>query len=89
MDEDFFKDQRGAMIEKIALVAGLLSLASLFLGSEVEQLALNGGLPTVAFLSSDQFVATKGKAPNFDSIDYMATGSINKLDNCANERKPQ
>jgi hypothetical protein len=84
MYKGFVKDQRGAMIEKIALVAGLLGVASLFLGTEVEQLASNGGLPTIALLSPNQYVATKAKVPNFDSVDYMATGSIRASENCAN-----
>jgi hypothetical protein len=90
MDESFLKNQRGAMVEKVAVVAGLLALASLFLGSEVEQMALNGALPTVALLAPDQYVATKGKNPNFDSIDYTATGSINGrivLDPCTGRPK--
>jgi hypothetical protein len=90
MGEGFSKNQRGAMIEKVAIVTGLLALASLFLGSEIEQMALNGGLPTIAFLSADQYVATKGKSPNFDAIDYTATGSINGrivLDPCTGRQK--
>jgi hypothetical protein len=87
MDEGFVKNQRGAMVEKIAIAAGLVALASLFLGSEVAQLASNGSLPTVAFLAPDQYVATKGKGPNFDSVDYTATGSISVLDPCTGQRK--
>jgi hypothetical protein len=83
MDEGFAKDRRGSMVERIALIAGLLGVASLFFGTEVEQLASNGGLPTIAFLSPNQYVATKAKAPNFDSVDYMATGSIKPSENCA------
>jgi hypothetical protein len=85
MDWDFVRDQRGSTIEKIALIAGLLGVASLFFGSELEQLASEGGLPTIAFLSPDQYIVNKAKAPNFDSVDYMATGSIKAPENCANK----
>jgi hypothetical protein len=85
MDRGFVRDQRGSAIERVALIAGLLGVASLFFGSELEQLASEGGLPTIAFLSPDQYVATKAKAPNFDSVDYMATGSIKASENCANK----
>ena len=85
MDGNFVKDQRGSTIERVALIAGLIAVASLFFGSELEQLASEGGLPTIAFLSADQYVVTKAKAPNFDTVDYMATGSIKAPENCANK----
>ena len=47
----------------------------------------------IAFLSPDQYVAKKSKAPNFNSIDYSATGSVNGqsviLDPCTGRQKPE
>ena len=90
MSVRFEQDERGSAIGRFAIIGGIIGLASMFLGSAVEQMASVGSLPTVAFLTPDQYVATKGKAPNFNAIDYSATGSINGrvvLDPCTGQAK--
>jgi len=86
----FRGDQGGSAIEKFALVGGLLALASLFLASTLAQIAESGGLPTIAFLAPDQYVATRTKSSGFNAIDYTATGSINGrvvLDPCTGRQE--
>jgi hypothetical protein len=90
MAKRFVKDQRGAMVEKFAIAAGLVGLAAVALGSTIEHLASNGEMPTFAFLTPDQSLVTKAKQPNFDSVDYTATGSISGrvvLDPCTGQQK--
>ena len=93
MDERFARDERGSMAEKFAIAAGLVGLASLFLGSTVEQMASTGQLPTIAFLLPDQYVASRSDADkNFNGIDYTATGSVSGrvvLDPCTGRQKSE
>ena len=91
MANRFAEDQRGAMVEKFAVAAAVIALIAVLGGASVEQLASAGRLPSIAFLSPDQYVATRGK-PNsvVDEIDYMATGSISGrvvLDPCTGRQK--
>ena len=76
MNGRFGGDERGSTIEKFAIAAGIFALASLYLGSAIERMANDGSLPTIAFLAPDQYVATRAKTPEFNALDYMATGSI-------------
>lgn len=87
----FATDQRASTLEKFAVAAGAVSLLALLGGSSVEQLASAGRLPTIAFLSPGQYVATRSASKGTDAIDYTATGSINGrivLDPCTGRRKP-
>jgi hypothetical protein len=88
----FWKDQRGSMVEKFAVAAGAVSLVALFFGTNLQQMASAGRLPTIAFLSPDQYVAKRGKPDETDAIDYMATGSIAGrivLDPCTGRQKSE
>jgi hypothetical protein len=90
MGKGFWRNERGSAVERFAVLGAVVTLMSFFAASGVEQLASKGGLPTIAFLSSDQYIATKGKSPDFGSIDYSTTGSINNritLSPCTSEEK--
>jgi hypothetical protein len=90
MADSFGQDQRGAMVEKFAAAAALIALVAVVGGTTVEQMASVGRLPTIAVLSPDQYVATRGKPNAVDEIDYMATGSISGrvvLDPCTGRQK--
>ena len=92
MAERFAADQRGSMVEKFAVAAGLIALIAALGGTGVEQLASAGKLPSIALLAPDQYVATRGKPNEADAIDYMATGSISGrilLDPCTGRPKSQ
>lgn len=92
MTPRFWKQQSGSTIEYVAVGAALVAAAALFVGYSAQQLASDGELPTIAFLSPDQYVAKKSKPPSFNSIDYTATGSVNGkpvvLDPCTGRQKP-
>ena len=89
----FWKHESGAVVEYFAVGAALFAAAALFVGYSAQQLASDGELPTIAFLSPDQYVAKKSKAPSFNAIDYTATGSVNGktivLDPCTGRQKPE
>ena len=89
----FWKHKGGATVEYFAVGATLLAAIALFIGYSAQQLASEGDLPTIAFLSPDQYVAKKSKAPSFNSIDYTATGSVKGqtviLDPCTGRQKPE
>jgi hypothetical protein len=90
MANRFAEDQRGAMVEKFAVAAAVIALIAVLGGASVEQLASAGRLPSIAFLSPDQYVATRGKPNVVDEIDYTATGSISGrvvLDPCTGRQK--
>jgi hypothetical protein len=93
MSPRFWKDKTGSTVEYFAVGATLVAAAALFIGYSAEQLASDGELPTIAFLSPDQYVAKKSKAPSFNSIDYSATGSVGSprivLDPCTGRQKPE
>ena len=89
----FWKHRSGSAVEFFAVGGVLVAAAALFVGYSAQELAREGNFPTVAFLSPDQYVAKKTKAPNFNSIDYTATGSVNGqrivLDPCTGRQKPE
>jgi hypothetical protein len=93
MSPRFWKDKTGSTIEYFAVGGTLVAAAALFIGYSAQQLASDGDLPTIAFLSPDQYVAKKSKAPSFNSIDYSTTGSINGqrivLDPCTGRQKSE
>jgi hypothetical protein len=93
MKSKFWKHHSGSAVEYFAVGAALVAAAALFVGYSAQQWAAEGDLPTIAFLSPDQYVAKKTKAPNFNSIDYTATGSVNGqrivLDPCTGRQKPE
>ena len=93
MKPKFWKHNSGSAIEYFAVGAALVAAAALFVGYSAQQWAIDGDLPTIAFLSPDQYVAKKTKAPSFNSIDYTATGSVNGqkivLDPCTGRQKPE
>jgi hypothetical protein len=93
MKPKFWKNNSGSAIEYFAVGAALVAAAALFVGYSAQQWAIEGDLPTIAFLSPDQYVAKKTKAPSFNSIDYTATGSVNGqkivLDPCTGRQKPE
>ncbi len=87
MRERFAKDQGGATVERFAVAAALIGLVAWFCGTSVAQLASAGRLPTIAFLSSDEYVATR--KPD-TAVDYAPTGSISGrvvLDPCTGRQK--
>jgi hypothetical protein len=91
MADRFAEDQRGAMVGKFAAAAAVIALIAVVGGTSIEQMASAGRLPSIAFLSPDQYVATRSK-PNsvVDEIDYMATGSITGrvvLDPCTGRQR--
>jgi hypothetical protein len=92
MTARFWKHRSGSAVEYFAVGAALVAAAALFVGYSAQQWASEGELPTIAFLSPDQYVAKKSKAPSFNSIDYTATGSVNGqsivLDPCTGRQKP-
>jgi hypothetical protein len=92
MTPRFWKQESGATVEYVAVGAALVAAAALFIGYSAQQLASEGDLPTIAFLSPDQYVAKKSKAPSFNAIDYTATGTLNGqtvvLDPCTGRQKP-
>jgi hypothetical protein len=92
MTPRFWKQESGSTVEYVAVGAALVAAAALFIGYSAQQLASDGDLPTIAFLSPDQYVAKKSKAPSFNSIDYTATGTLNGqpiiLDPCTGRQKP-
>ena len=89
----FWKHQGGSAIEFFAVGGVLVAAAALFVGYSAQELAREGDFPTVAFLSPDQYVAKKSKAPSFNAIDYSATGSVKGqtiiLDPCTGLQKSQ
>jgi hypothetical protein len=93
MARRFWKHNSGSTIEYFAVGGALVAAAALFVGYSAQQLAADGDLPTIAFLSPDQYVAKKSKAPSFNSIDYTATGSVKGqtiiLDPCTGRQKPE
>ena len=93
MKPKFWKHNSGSAVEYFAVGAALVAAAALFIGYSAQQLAAEGDLPTIAFLSPDQYVAKKSKAPSFNTIDYGATGSVKGqtivLDPCTGRQKPE
>jgi hypothetical protein len=89
----FWRRSNGSAIEYFALAAGLTAIAALFVGYSAQQVASEGGLPTIAFLGADEYVAKKSRSPNFNAIDYATTGSIRGqvvvLDPCTGSQKPE
>jgi hypothetical protein len=89
----FWKHEGGAATEYFAVGGVLVAAAALFVGYSAQELASQGDLPTIAFLSPDQNVAKKSKAPSFNSIDYGATGSVKGptivLDPCTGRQKTE
>ena len=89
-----FGSTEAARPSNIFAVGGVLvAAAALFVGYSAQELARDGDLPTIAFLSPDQYVAKKSKAPSFNAIDYTATGSVKGqtivLDPCTGRQKPE
>jgi len=89
----FWRHRTGSAVEYFAVGSVFVAVAAVFIGYSAQQLASDGDLPTIAFLSPDQYVAKKSKAPSFNSIDYTATGSVNGqrivLDACTGRQKPE
>jgi hypothetical protein len=89
----FWKHQGGSAVEFFAVGGVLVAAAALFVGYSAQELARQGDLPTIAFLSPDQYVAKKSRAPSFNAIDYGATGSVKGqtiiLDPCTGLQKSQ
>lgn len=89
----FWRHSSGSAVEYFAIGAALVAAAALFVGYSAQQMASDGDLPTIAFLSPDQYVAKKSKAPSFNSIDYSATGSVKGqtivLDPCTGRQKSE
>ncbi len=77
MTPRFWKQKSGSTVEYVAVGAALVAAAgALCADIPAQQLASDGELPTIAFVSPDQYVAKKSKPPSFNSIDYTATGSV-------------
>jgi hypothetical protein len=93
MTPGFWKHRSGSTVEYFAVGAALVAAAALFVGYSAQQFANDGDLPTIAFLSPDQYVAKKSKSPSFNAIDYSATGSIKGpaivLDPCTGRQKSE
>jgi hypothetical protein len=93
MTSGLWKHRSGSAVEYFAVAAALIATLALFVGYSAQQLASEGGLPTVAFLSSDEYVAKKSRAPSFNAIDYATTGSVKGqvvvLDPCSGRQKPE
>jgi hypothetical protein len=94
MRREFWADETGSGIEYVAVGALFLAAAALFMGYCAQQWASDGDLPSIAFLSSDQYVAKKFNPPSFNSIDYSATGSSSSrqtviLDPCTGRAKSE
>jgi hypothetical protein len=89
----FWKHKSGSAVEFFAVGGVLVAAAALFVGYSAQELARDGDLPTIAFLSPDQYVAKKSKAPSFNAIDYTATGSLKGqtivLDPCTGRQKSE
>jgi hypothetical protein len=93
MISKFCRNDSGSAVEFFAIGGVFVAAIALFVGYSAQQFASEGELPTIAFLSPDQYVAKKSKAPNFNSIDYSATGSVNGqsiiLDPCTGRQKSE
>ena len=89
MTSKFWTNCSGSAVEFVAVGAVFVAAAVLFIGYSAQQ--VSGDLPTIAFLSPDQYVAKKTKAPSFNSIDYTAVGSVKGqtvvLDPCTGRQK--
>jgi hypothetical protein len=89
----FWGRNGGSAIEYFAIAAGLTAMTALFVGYSAQQLASEGGLPTIAFLGADEYVAKKSREPGFNAIDYATTGSVRSqvvvLDPCTGRQKPE
>ena len=73
----FWKQQSGSAVEFFAVGAVLVAAAALFVGYSAQELARQGDLPTIAFLSPDQYVAKKSRAPSFSaSLGVNVTATI-------------
>jgi hypothetical protein len=93
MSSGFWKHKSGSAVEFFAVGGVLVGAAALFVGYTAQEFAARGDLPTIAFLSPDQYVAKKSKAPSFNEIDYGATGSVKGqtiiLDPCTGRQKSE
>ncbi|MGA2044168.1 MAG: hypothetical protein ABSG83_12455 [Roseiarcus sp.] len=93
MRPGFWTHDSGSTVEYFAVGAALVAAAALFLGYSAQQWASEGEMPSLAFVSSDQYVAKKSKPPGFDSIDYSTTGATNRrsvvLDPCTGRQKSE
>ena len=87
----FWRDRRGTSLEKYAVGALVATLGAFFIGQTVEQYAVNGDLPSLAFLEPGFAGSAKTKSPRFNSIDMATTGSIKGqvivLDPCTGQQK--
>ncbi|MGD0723645.1 MAG: hypothetical protein ABR970_21650 [Roseiarcus sp.] len=93
MRPGFWAHDSGSTVEYVAVGAALVAAAALFLGYSAQQWAGDGDMPSIAFLSSDQYVAKKSKPPSFNAIDYSATGATSRetivLDPCTGRQKSE
>lgn len=93
MASGLWKHRGGSAVEYFAVGAALVAALAWFVGYSAQQLASDGDLPTIAFLSSDQYVAKKSRAPSFNAIDYATTGSVKGqaivLDPCTERQKSE
>jgi len=93
MTSGFWKNRSGSTIEYFAVAGALIATLALFVGYSAQQLASEGELPTIALLSSDQYVVTKSRPPSFNTIDYTTTGSVKGqvivLDPCTGRPKSE
>jgi hypothetical protein len=101
--QKFFADRRGGMVEKIAIMAGAVALASVGGAHMLQVAARDGSLPTIAFIRNDgdlakiaQNLPKPGVRPdgsNAAGVDYSTTASIRKqvgqtvLDPCTGKSK--
>jgi hypothetical protein len=87
----FWRDRRGSLMEKAAVGALIATLGAYFVGHSVERYAVDGELPSLAFLEPGLSAPAKSKSPRFNSIDLSTTGSIKGqvivLDPCTGQEK--
>jgi hypothetical protein len=74
MEEGAAEDRKGSIVQKFAIISILIIVASTFAGASVERMANAGGLPSIALLEPNQYVATKNA--DAGGVDFTPTGSI-------------
>jgi hypothetical protein len=74
----FLRDERGSLVEKVALFSAMLAVASVLGAKVLSTMLQNGDLPALAFASPDRRPAGVAAAAGARSVgvDMSATASI-------------
>jgi hypothetical protein len=75
----FLRDERGSLVEKVALFSAMLAVASVLGAKVLSTMLQNGDLPVVAFARPDKRpigAAAAGPGARSVGVDMSATASI-------------